>query len=230
MGYNVSEINKDTERFLTALDGKGISAFDKLPIVRNGDKGQHGIVRRFKSLAVKRDDIDFVSWDTPNLRVETSKKAIKRGLDCAPYFAYAKKEGKDFAVMPFIKGTNLYTGAGLEKLANLGAGGVERYFNNWIGIWDCGFCIDTIGDNFLVDDEAVKFCDLECREATNVVDQRTHLYSATLALFAKPFIRGYDNEKKVIKEVCANTDQALSKFKHNGLAKNRLRAFESYIG
>jgi hypothetical protein len=114
------------------------------------NEGSESIVSRYKNLVVKQYSIDCEMQDTDKL-LELSQKAIERKLDCAPYLEFVQNKRHLYAIMPLLNGVGNDNEQWLDSVINLGETGIERYYNNFLGLSDLGFGIDILGHNLIVD-------------------------------------------------------------------------------
>ena len=198
--------------------------YSSLPYLKSTDKST---VRAHKSAVVKQEELFGTMWwpkdiDVIKRRNEQSKKAIKKGINCAPYFGHLiiphPSGGRPsmYAFMPRLNGIHMDDKQTLEALLKLGQDGIEQYFDDYIRLRELGFYHEsTIRENFKITDNAINMIDLNLMTAPQ--DRASVLMCAAYGL-TNPLY----SEPKLKKELIGLTQNALTKFKGNHIALGHL--------
>ena len=170
MDYDIEKAKRDIGRARKIIKKGEIGTLEKL------GSGYHGKVFCFNSLALKREYIPHKNCarDTNRMRVKLSKEGIKRELDFAPYLGYSTTPFEptshrhsdkgvigfepssyglnrdNVAIMPRINGVAAKDKECFARIANMGAEGIERYFNTYLELKNMGFYIDYWHENTIV--------------------------------------------------------------------------------
>jgi|GEM_PF-6671239 len=212
MEYDIENVKKD---ILVAKNKLVESNFDITQFAKIGKGGNSHGVFEYGSAAIK--------WETENpdyieKYMKKSELGIARGYHFAPILDYVHQKSTEsiFSFMPKLFGKRFKPNA-TKPLAQIGKGGIEEYFGDWLGLAEIDFNFDLFGDNMRVGNTNIYFFDMG---HGNYKTESEHLYDATREVLnaSKPMCDSnefiYAKNVAQAREVNNNAIAVLEKFKH----------------
>jgi hypothetical protein len=212
MDFDLGIVRCDAIRMKEHIKCHGFESLDYLGGGRNGDVYGYGSAAAKRQLFVIGAPLEKIF----EKYIMESEKGIKRGIHFAPYLDYSIHGHNNYAVagvsyMPKINGVTLKSDGALERLVNIGSGGIKTFFNDYWAIRECGFDTDDhyLADNYIVSDNHINMIDLEFRVSPILICDRERINRRAVHVILDG--EDYDKKSKLYKELVGNTLDALSK-------------------
>jgi|GEM_PF-4200142 len=222
MDFNIDEVRTDILKAKEYLGAKHpLCELEKL------GEGTHSKVYRLKSVALKH-----LFCGEPPLKqdqITAGEEAIKRKYNFAPYLETMKDpkcKDRNFAFSPCLDGLRMWDLHADAMVKNLGATGMEEYYNNGLGLRSLGFRADINPSNFIVTPRAINYIDMFFETKIDYNPNKV-LERLTKAVLWADQVSHCFNIKNNFPEIADNMRTALNHFKDNGGALTALTDYET---